>query len=57
MSKDHVSDLCSALIHFPLAIAECAGLSSMRVARPAAAIAGSQIQKQSYFFSFSSRIN
>jgi hypothetical protein len=36
MSKDHVSDPCSALIYFPLAIVECAGLSSMRVAKPAA---------------------
>ena len=40
MSKDHVSDPCSPLIYFPLAIAECAGLSSMRVANPAAARRG-----------------
>lgn len=40
MSKDHSRDPCSALIYFPLAIAECAGLSSMRVAKPAAARRG-----------------
>ena len=40
MSKDHVSDPCSALIYIPQAIAECAGLSSMRVAKPVAACRG-----------------